>query len=63
MTKRLESVKKVSDEIFDLFARHEDEIDALTAVGILELIKHEIAINQSFPALKELILGTRDKNE
>jgi len=63
MTKRSESVKNVSDGIFDLLAMYEDEIDAMTAVGILELIKHEIAINQSFPALKELILGTRETND
>jgi len=30
---------------------------------MLELIKHEISINQSFPALKELILGTRETND
>jgi hypothetical protein len=63
MTQRSESVKNISDGIFDLFAMYEDEIDAMTAVGILELIKHEIALSQSFPAIKELILNTKEKND
>ena len=63
MTKRSESVKIVYDGIFDLLAQHEDAIDAMSAIGMLELIKHEISINQSFTALKELILSTRELND
>jgi hypothetical protein len=63
MTKRSEAVKDVYEAIFRLLDIYKDEIDATTAIGMLELIKHEISINQSFPALKELILGTRETND